>query len=379
MRTQTDGDQSPHIYQDDVFGQALLSLARQWKRLGALTLLAAIVSFGVTFLIRPTFTAKTTFLPPQQQQGAAASLLSSLGSLSSLTGMMGGSVHTPADQYVSLLESRTVADRMVEAFDLVHVYDEKYNVDARKDLAKNSRFSLGKKDGLISIEVDDHSPTRAAAMANSYVDELRKISDTIAITEAQQRRMFFENLLRQTQQKLADAQAALQATGVSEGAIKSEPAAAASSYAKLKAEETAAEVRLQVLRRTLTDSAAEVRQQQAAVEALRRQLLRLEEDNKATKEPDYVGRYREFRYQETLFELYAREYEMARVDESREGGLIQVIDKATPPEKKSRPQRLIVSLAAAAMTFILCAGFMLVRERWRGSKPTATDAPAPRP
>lgn len=340
------------------------TLAEHWKMLVFGSLIAGLVALGLALAATPTFTATATFLPPQQQQSAANSVLSTLGSLAGLTGSS-AALRTPADQYVALLRSVTVADRMIDAFTLMDVYDKKYRMDARKTLAKKAHFSIGKKDGLITIEVDDHNPQRAAEMANRYIDELRRMTDMIAVTEAQQRRKFFETQLQQTQLKLVQAQQALQASGLTEGTLKAEPKAAAEGYARLKAQVTAAEVRLYTLRSSLADNTPEVQQQQNALSALRSQLEQLEHTTDVRGGSDYVGKYREFKYQETLFDLFARQYEIARVDESREGGLIQVVDRATPPERKSGPQRTLIAISTTLVTGIALAAFVLMRRAWR--------------
>jgi uncharacterized protein involved in exopolysaccharide biosynthesis len=324
------------------------------------SLAVGILALGVTYLIKPTFTATTTFLPPQQQQSSAASLLASLGPLAGLAGAA-GNIRTPADQYVALMQSVTVSDRIIDQFKLMEEYDEKYKSDARKELTRNVRITIGKKDGLITVDVDDKSPERAAAIANRYVDELRRMTSTIAITEAQQRRSFFEQQLEQTKDKLTAAQLALQASGFNPGAIKAEPKAAAEGYARLRAEVTAAEVRLQAMRGSLADDTPEVRQQQATLAALRAQLARLEQSTDGGGGPDYVGKFREFKYQETLFELFARQYELARADESREGALIQVVDVAQAPQKKSKPRRAVVAAAATLTAAVVLVMVVMIR------------------
>lgn len=342
--------------------ELLQILGEHWKLIVAGTLLAGAGAFGIASLIAPTFTARTTLLPPQQQQSAASAALSQLGALG---GLAGGAVKSPAEQYVALLESVTVADRIIDAYKLLEVYDEKYRQAARKELKSNVRIAAGKKDGMLSIEVDDHDPQRAAAMANSYVEGLRQLTSTLAVSEAQQRRVFFEQQLEQTKDKLTKAQVALQSSGFSQGALKAEPKAAAEGYARLRAEATGAEVRLQSMRRMLAEGAPELLQQQATLAALRDQLARVEQRDTAGNDSGYVGKYREFKYQETLFELFARQYELARVDESREGGLIQVVDVATPPEQKSKPKRSLIALAAALLFGLALSGFAIIRDRYR--------------
>ena len=336
-------------------------------------LLVGVSALGISFLVPPTFTARAVMMPPQQQQSSAAAALQSLGALAGLAGGAAG-IKSPADQYVALMQSTTVEDRLIDQFKLMQVYDEKWRSDTRKELERNTRISSGKKDGLITIEVDDHDPQRAAAMANAYIEELRLVTTKLAMTEAQQRRMFFEKQLGQTKERFTAAQQALQASGINEGAIRAEPKAAAEAYARLRAEVTAAEVRLQAMRSYLTEAAPEFQLAQTQLAALRAQMAKAEGNSSAAAQGDYISRFREFKYQEALFELFAKQYELARVDESREGALIQVVDPATPPERKSKPKKALIAVVAA-----LAAGFALllwvfVRHALRNARQSADSA-----
>jgi len=342
----------------------LVPIAQHLKLLVIGPLLAGLAALGITYLIAPTFTATTKFLPPQQQQSAAASALASLGALSGLAGAAGG-IKSPGDQYVALMQSVSVTDRLVDKFKLMDVYEAKYRFEARKELASNVRIALGKKDGLITVEVDDKDPQRAADMANHHVEELRRVTSELALTEAQQRRAFFETQLKQTRDRLTVAQQALQSSGFNPGALRAEPKAAAEGYARIKAETTAAEVRLQTMRQRLADNAPELLQQQTLVFALRSQMAKLETNIDTPRDGDYLGRYREFKYQETLFELFSRQFELARLDESREGALIQVVDVATKPEWKSKPKRGQIALTTTLVAAIFLIAFVLVRHAWR--------------
>lgn len=344
----------------------VLPLVEHWKLwlLGSLAI--GLAALGFAFLMTPSYTARTTFLPPQQQQSGLASALASLGGLAGLASAAGG-IKSPADQYVALMQSVSATDRLIDQFELMKIYEADYRFEARKALEQNTRIAIGKKDGLISIEVDDKSPQRAAEMANAYVEELRRLTSELAVSEAQQRRMFFEKELKDARDQLAKAQQALEASGFNVGALRAEPKAAAESYARLRAEITAAEVRLQVLRGTLAESAPEVQRQAAQLSALRSQLARLERSATDDAGPDYLSKYREFKYRETLFELFARQYELARVDESREGALIQVVDVALPPEYKSKPKRALIAVGATMVGLLLLGMFILVRHAWRQS------------
>ncbi len=340
----------------------LLPLAQHWVRLLLLPLLVGAVAVGASFWVAPVFTARTTLLPPQQQSAGNAAL----ASLGALAGLMGGGTRSTADQYVALMQSASTADRLIDRFNLMQVYDVDMRWKARRDLGLNVNITVGKKDGLITIDVDDESPQLAADIANHYVEELRLLTNVLAVTEAQQRRVFFESQLQKAKDKLGAAQTALQSSGFNMAALKAEPKAAAEGYAKLQAELTAAEVRLQSLRGALADNTPEVRQMQDTAAALRSQLAKAERvTDTGSIGADYVGKYRDFKYQETLFELMARQYEMARVDESREGALIQVVDAATPPERKSRPKRSLYGIGAALATFLAYAMLLVARSRLR--------------
>ena len=356
------------VVDDDNEGIDVLDLAlpllQHWKALLLVPLLCGLIALGATYLVEPTYTSRTVFLPPQQQQSAAASALASLGALSGLAGAAAG-IKSPADQYVALLQSTSVADRLIDEFKLMQVYEARFRFEAQKSLADRTRISLGKKDGLITVEVDDVDPQRASDLANRHVDELRRLGAQLALTEAQQRRVFFEAQLKKTRDDLTQAQQLLQASGFNPGALKAEPRAAAEGYARLRAEVTSAEVRLQTLRRSLSDATPEVQQAQAMLGALRSQLQKSEAPTDSTGGPDYVSKFREFKYQETLFELFSRQYEMARLDESREGALIQVVDVAKPAEYKSKPKRSLIAVSTTMAVLLLMAVYFVMRHFWR--------------
>ncbi len=350
--------------------ELLLMGGRHWRLLTLGPLLAGAVAYGVASMLAPIFTARATILPPQQSQGGVAgALMASLGGLAGALGGAAGGIKNPSDQYVALMQSVSVQDRLIDQFNLQRAYEVEYRVDARKLLESRVRINVAKKDSLIVIDVDDEDPKRAAAMANQHVEELRRLTSTLAVTEAQRRRVFFEAELEQTRVNLAKAQAALQGSGISEAALKIDPRATASSYARVQAEIAANEIKLAAMRGALTDTSPEVRQAQTTLAALRVQLARLEQQSSGkdgdNNNSNYVSIYREFKYQEMLFELMARQYEAARVDESREGAMIQVVDAAQVPEKKSRPRRGFIALGAAVSAALLLLIGLRTRLWWQ--------------
>ncbi|HEX5287162.1 MAG TPA: Wzz/FepE/Etk N-terminal domain-containing protein [Polaromonas sp.] len=355
-----------HPQDDDAGGFTLIDLfilmAERVKLLVLGPLLAgALVVAGSYLFVKPVYTAKTVILPPQQQQGAAAALMQSLGALASFAGSASG-VKNPADQYVSLMLSTTVLNRVGDAFDLQSVYGAPDKETTRDRLLAAIKVDVGKKDSLISLSVDDEDPKRAADMANRFVDELRRLTSELALTEAQQRRVFFEKQLSQTRERLTAAQKSLQGSGVSAGVLRMEPKAAIESYAALKAQVTAAEVRLISMRSYVTENSPEFKVAQSNLAALREQLQKAEAQDVSGEKDNYIERYRDFKYQETLFELFSRQYELAKIDELREGAFIQVVDKALQPENKSNMRKIKLALLTVLGSFVLLTFFVLIQK-----------------
>jgi tyrosine-protein kinase Etk/Wzc len=342
-----------------------LVIAENLKLLILGPLAVGLAALGISFLITPTFTASTTILPPQQQQSAAAAMMQQLGALGGLAGAATG-IKNPNDQFVAMLKSRVVADALIERFKLMDQYESEFKQDARNELEGNSRISAG-KDGLIKIEVDDPSPKQAAAMAEAYVEELGKLMSKLALTEAQQRRAFFEKKLQETQADLTRAQEALEATGVSSRAMRASPEATVTAVAELQARISAQEVKVGVMRGYLTDTAQELRTAMAELAGLRAQLNKVGEPaaGSSKKESDYVARFRDFKYHETLFELLAKQFEIARVDEAREGAVLQVMDPTTVPERKSKPKTAIIAVLATLASGFTLLLFVFVRSAFR--------------
>ena len=329
-------------------------------------LIAGLAMLGYAFTITPTFTANTTFLPPQQQQSAAASMLASLGGLAGLAGGAAG-IKNPNDQYIAFMKSRALQDSLIERFDLKERFEVKTPTDARQALDSVAKITVG-KDGIIQVEVDADAPQFAAELANAYVQELQSLLAKLAVTEAQQRRVFFEKQLQQSRDNLAKAEAALQASGVNASALMSQPQAAVTVVAQLQAQITAQEIKLASMRGYLTDTAPEFRQAMTELNALRVQLRQAEAGQAPTQgDADYVARFRDFKYHEALFELFAKQYEIARVDESREGAVIQVLDVAVPPDYESKPQKALMAVIATLAAGFALLLFVFVRQALRSS------------
>jgi len=329
-------------------------------------IVVGLAALAVTYALPRTYTATARLLPPQVQQSAATALANQLGALAGLAAG-GAGIKSPVDTYVAILKSRTLADRLLARFKLREVYGVELDHDARAELVRRTRISAG-RDGLIVIDVDDHDAKRAAELANGYVNELREFTQTLAVTEAGQRRLFFEKQLQRTRDDLAKSEVALRESGINEAALKAVPQSALEALARLKAQITAQEVKLGAMRAFMTEANPEYRQVQHELAALRAELAKAElvDTGKAKGAgAEYIAKFRDFKYHETLFELIAKQYEIARLDEAREGAVIQVVDAAIAPERSSKPRRTFTSVMAALGAFVVALMVVLFRRSLR--------------
>lgn len=340
-------------------------LRARWRLIVGIPLLVGVVTLGGTFLITPTFTASTVVMPPAQQSSSALSALA--GNLGALGGLAGaaGAIKNPADQFVAFLKSRNVMDRVIARFDLKSRYKKQVLQDTREVLSGRVRVSVGKKDSLIVVEVDDTDPKVAADIANAFIDELRRVTSELAVGEASQRRLFFETQLKTAREALSTSEDALRASGIPASALNTAPQAAVTAVAKLKATITAQEVRIASLQGYATEDNPDLRQARLELAALKAQLSQIEEGSPVKDEKSsYTEKYRTFKYNETLFELMAKQYELARLDEAREGNVIQVLDVAIPPERKSKPKKAQIALTVTAAAGLATIVFIMLHQLW---------------
>jgi uncharacterized protein involved in exopolysaccharide biosynthesis len=284
--------------------------------------------------------------------------------------------------YVSLLTSRTVEDAMIQRFGLMQEYHVKKMSDARKTFEHRSTAVAGSKDGLIRLTVEDGDPKRAAELANGYVEEFRKLSGSLAITEAARRRLFFEQQLQQSKESLTAAEDAMTKTQQSTGVLQidSQARALIESAAILRGQVVAKQVQIEGMRSFATDDNPNVILAKQELAALQSQLdrvagskqdlgsdINMSKGRVTQSGMEYLRRFRDLKYQETIFELLAKEFEVAKLDEAREGAIVQVVDVAVPPDRKSSPHRTLIVIGATILSFFVAAFWVIVR---RGLKRT---------
>ena len=356
----------------------LIVLARRKRFILLFTVGAAMLASIIVFFVPNQYTAETVVLPPAQNSGMGAALMSQLAGGGALASLAGGSlgIKNPGDMYVSLFRGRTVEDAVIQRFGLVARYKEKRMVDTRKNFEDHATVVLGVKDGLIRISVRDRDPKLAAEIANGYVDEFRKLSANLAITEASQRRMFFQQQLAQAKDNLANAEEAMKHTEQSTGVLQidSQAKSLIEAATTLRAQVTAKQVQIQGMRSFATEDNPELvmaKQQLGALQAQLSKLAGADQDANGFIIPkgkipeagmEYVRKYRDLKYHETIFELIAKQFEMAKLDEARQGAVIQVADVAVPPDNKSSPHRVVIILLMMFAAFVTAVLFVIVSE-----------------
>jgi tyrosine-protein kinase Etk/Wzc len=362
----------------DVF---LIVTASKWT-IVACTLAGFIIAIIMGWLATPVYTAKTVIMPPQQEQSSASAMLGQFGALASMSGL-GSSlgIKNPSDVYIGILGSETVADEMIKRFDLRRVYhNPKRDSDLRIAFEKSAKFTAG-KDGMITISVVDKDPRRAAAMANGFVEELYKMNNRLAIGGSSQRRLFFEQQLSQEKDRLADAEVALTETEKKTGVISptGQTEAMIQQVARLQAEITSREVQLAALRTSATEQNPDVVRLTTEVSGLRSQLRDLQSSNAKHAPGDisiptanvpqtsleYIRKERDVKYHQFLFDMLARQFEAARMDEARAAPVIQVVDPALVPDRKSAPYRALWALVGCILGFAFGTLWVLGRHIYR--------------
>jgi uncharacterized protein involved in exopolysaccharide biosynthesis len=336
-----------------------IALGEEKKTLFAILAITTTLAIVVSLLMTPIFTAKTVMMPPQQQQSGAASALASLGGLAGLAGAAAG-IKSPDEMYIAFMQSESMQNALIQKFGLKERYEAKTMADTRVALKTNVKVTADKKAGLITIEADDKDPEFAAQLANAHVDELRTLLGRLAVTDAQQRRKYYEQQIAKTQEDLANAEsdfrAAKEKSGMQVTAVIAETGVKAS--AELRGQIAAREVQLQAMGRFATTQNPDMQRIGSELSAMRAQLVKIEQGSgdglkSSPTQQQAVRAYRDIKAREAMMNVLVAQYESARVDEAKEGPLVQQVDIASAPELKAKPKRaLIVILAAFAGLFL---------------------------
>jgi tyrosine-protein kinase Etk/Wzc len=342
---------------------------------------AALAALLISFAMPNVYTATSRILPPQQSSTTAASMiLGQLGAFSPAGQSVG--LKNPSDLYVGLLRSRTAVDGVIETHKLGGVYDLTSPTQIRAELEARTRINVG-REGIITISVDDTDAARAARLSDAYVEELYKLTTNLAVSEAAQRRLFFEQQLVKAKENLANAEVALKRTQVSTGLIRVDEQAkvAIESVARLRGVITAKEVEISASRSFATGNNPDFVRRTEELRELKAQLGKLEKNQTNAdagifvplgKIPEsgleYIRKVRELKYHETVFEILARQFEFAKIDEAKDTSVIQLVDKAVVPDRKTKPRRGLITSIAFLLGFVVMLVIVYGREAYSAAR-----------
>ncbi|HTF66967.1 MAG TPA: Wzz/FepE/Etk N-terminal domain-containing protein [Edaphobacter sp.] len=368
----------------------LILLVKRRRFILAVTFGTAVITACVSMVLPARYTAYTSVLPPQQSSSAASFLSQMAGSegLAALAGSNLG-VKNQVDVYVAMFKSRTVEDAMIHRFDLMRAYKVKRLSNARMIFEDRSTVVAGLKDGVIRVSIEGPTPEQAAILANAYVEEFRKLASGIATTEAGQRRMFFDRQLEEAKNNLSYAEQDLKKTELTTGLVQpdSQSRAMIESAARIQGEISAAQVQMQAMSSFATDNNPDMLLLKKQEAELRAQLARLTGNSGSEsdlfvpkgKVPqavlDYVRKFREVKYRETIFQALASQYQLAKLDEARQGVIFQVIDPAIPPDKRSFPKRTILVIVFSLLGFIFACFSVWTSAAMKALRQDPNDGP----
>jgi tyrosine-protein kinase Etk/Wzc len=389
---------------DDVYLlDYVLVLAKHSRLIVYATALLTFLVLVLLFCLSDEYTARARILPPQQNMTLVAQLLDTLGGGTSPTSSAGGSIggglasmlglKSPGDLYVGIMTGDTIYDRIIERFNLRKLYSPRskkpYLEDIRKQLNSRSKIDVG-KDGIITVEVTDKDPKRAAAMANAFTEELDKLLQGMSSKAARDQLAFLERERLKVSDNLVKAEEGLKVFSEENNVvlIDAQTRGMIEYIATLRANIDAREVQLKVLRQQATPFNYEVIRLETEVKGLKEKLHEAECQSDQTRVGDvclatskvpalgleYLRRYREAKFQEILYQLYGKLTEMAHLDEVRDTAVLQVVDQAIPPGKKSKPKRLLITVVAGAAIFFIMVFVAFAREHWHSASYTDREA-----
>lgn len=352
----------------------------QWRLIVGLTVLGVAVGVCLAYMLPQRYTATITFMTPQPNSSLGSALIAQMNGSSTMASLASNSLglRSSGDMYVAMLQSRTVEDAVVKKYDLLQRYHAGLASDARMRLAKNLQVSANNKAGLISLSFTDTDQRKAAEIANGYIDEFRRLTDRLAVTEAGKRRVYFEQQLEAAKNNLDAAETAMAKTQSSSGVLEldSQAKSLIQNASSLRAQITLKEAQIQSMKTYASSENAQLVQAENGLQSMRAQLSELENGSSRgdsillTKGKvtivgvEYERNLRELKYRTALYELLAKQYEVARMDEAREGAVIQVVDPAVVPDKRSFPKRSLCMVSGLFAGFVLALVFLYARARY---------------
>jgi tyrosine-protein kinase Etk/Wzc len=315
------------------------------------------------------YSATARVLPPQKETGGGLSAM--LGQFGGVAGLAGGGLGGAgnSDLYLGILKSRSVTDAVIQQLDLAKVFRAPSLEVARRRLEGSLKLQAG-KDGIIAITIEDPDPKRAAAIANSYVEELGKTTVRLNLSKAGTERSFLEKRLELVKADLKAAEEDLKNFSQRNKIFQLDAQSKASieSLARVKSDLAKYEVQLSVLSASRTEQSPEVQAARSAIKRLKGELSALGGSGAGEGIPtagsmpgvglEYARKLREFKAQEAIFEQLSKQHEVAKLNEAKDSSTLQTLDVAVPSVYKSKPSRSGIVIASAFASFAF--SFVLV-------------------
>ena len=355
--------------------EILVQFARRKRLIAIVTGASMFVGLLFCILLPIQYKSVTKIMPQRQTQSTTTFLNSMPGGGVMSDAMSGGlNLRDPNAIYIGLLKSRPIADAIINTFNLTQVYRVKDMTAARKQLQENTEI-VSELSTLISISVTGKDKKLSADIANAYTDQLRALSKAISVTEASKRRLFFEDQLKSQKDVLIAAEVALQQVEQNKGLIHLDMQAGSiiGGLAMLRGQISAKQVELQALRSYSTEHNPEVQLAENELASMQKEAAQMKQTSPSSGDEDMglkdipqagldiIRAERELHYQQAFFDTLLRQYEAARLDEAKEAAVIQVVEPAIQPERKSSPHRMVILLlslvggffASCLLTWIL--------------------------
>lgn len=389
--------QQPAMQEDEI--DLLLLLKVLWQAKGRIVLaflVGSVLAAAFALSMPNIYTSTTRFLPAGSESGSRmAAMMAGVPDFALSAAGIGGA-GGKGDLYKSLLESRSLISEVVEKEGLQAYYETEYLVQTRQKLKGRTGVQIGKKDGLITLSVDDEDPAKAQKIGQTYYDALSRLTATLALTTAQQKRVFFEKQLEQAKNRLVSAEESMQRFQTASGAVAltDQAKAAVEQLAQLRAQISAKKIQIQSMRSFAANTNPDLRRAQHELAALEAELSSLESAPGAgsregstllatadipTTGKGYARELRNLKHAEAMYAMMTRQLEAAKLSEAEEGGNnLQLIDPPDIPELKSKPKRAMMTAVGAMLATLLMCVWVLFREReqWLSDSGSSAGAEA---
>jgi capsule polysaccharide export protein KpsE/RkpR len=370
---------------------AVYQLWLQRRRIARWAALAFLLSAPVAWHY-PKYESTAQIMPPDSAGSSLASIVPA--AISKSPGLMGLAgdlmgVKSNGAVFAKVLQSRTVADHLIERFDMRKKYHLSRWEDTRMKLLSRTLIVEDKKSGIITVSFQDHDAGLATAITNAYVEELGSVLANVSTSAARRERIFIEQRLADENKNLQDAEQQFSQFASTNMAldVPEQTKVTVEAAARLQGELIATKAQLEGLKQTYTEENIRVKSAQAHVNELERALTKINSGRTAgVQDPTspypsvktlpllgvkWADLYRNTKIRETVVELLTQQYEMARIQEAKEIPSVRVLDPASTPESR-RPSWLVILLGGTFLgACMACFGYFLKNwwERWDQDDP----------